>query len=302
MPDENWDDLRVVLCVARTDTFVSAARRLGVNESTVARRLQQAESRLGTQLFHRTNGKLVPTDAGLVLIGHAEAIELQAQAAHSKISGLDQRAAGAVRITAVPLLTNRILAPALGPFLAAHPDLRVDLIADAREFSLSKREADIALRLARPQSDMRAMSWRIATLDYALYAAAGIDPDPLPFIGYDESMRHLPQSGWLASAAERNERLEPIVRVNDGETLLNCIVAGLGKSLLPVIIGSRYGTLARVPARTKLMTRELWLMVHPDLHDLVRVKTTITWIKAALSDAARSASSSLSAGSSPACS
>lgn len=287
MQDENWDDLRIVLSVARTDSFAGAARQLGVNESTVARRLQQAENRLGAQLFHRNNGKLVPTDAGQILVGHAEAIELQAQSAHSKISGLDQKAAGTVRVTAVPLLTNRILAPALGPLLAAHPDLQIDLIADPRDFSLNKREADIALRFARPQSDMRAVSWRIATLDYALYVAIGADPDALPYIGYEEAMRDLPQSRWLASETVRKGHSNSAVCVNDGETLLNCIAAGLGKSLLPVIIGNRNDTLVRVPASTKSVSRELWLMVHPSLRDLVRIKTTITWIKDVISEAAR---------------
>lgn len=296
MRDENWDDLRIVLSVARTDSFAGAARRLGVNESTVARRLQQAENRLGAQLFYRNNGKLVPTDAGQVLVAHAEAIELQAQSAQSRISGLDQKAAGTVRITAVPLLANRILAPALGPLLAAHRDLQVELVADPRDFNLSKREADIALRFARPQSDMRAVSWRIATLDYALYAAVGVDPDALPFIGYEDSMRDLPQGRWLATEIARKGQSDPAVRVNDGETLLNCIAAGLGKSLLPVVIGNRDHFLARVPASTKIISRELWLMVHPDLRELVRVKTTIAWIKDVIATALRSPSLSISGG------
>lgn len=287
MRDENWDDLRIVLSVARTDSFAGAARRLGVNESTVARRLRQAENRLGAQLFHRNSGKLVPTDAGQVLVSHAEAIELQAQSAHSKISGLDQRAAGTVRITAVPLLTNRILAPALDKLLAVHPDLRVDLIADPRDFSLSKREADIALRLARPKSDMRVLSRRMANLEYALYAATGTDANTLPYIDYADDMRDLPQSRWIA-AETAGEAQTAAVRVNDAETLLNCIAAGTGKSFLPVIVGNRCKGLVKIPAGSKPPSREIWLMVHPDLRDLIRVTVTIDWIAQTLSDSARS--------------
>jgi len=288
MRDENWDDLRIVLNIARTDSFAGAARRLGVNESTVARRLRQAENRLGAQLFHRNSGKLVPTDAGQLLARHAEAIELQAQSAHSKISGLDQRAAGTVRVTAVPLMTNRILAPALGSLLAAHPDLRVDLIADPRDFSLSKREADIALRLARPKSDMRALSRRVANLDYGLYAAAGTDANTLPYIDYDDDMPDLPQSRWIAAETAGTAKTAA-VRVNDAETLLNCIAAGIGRSFLPVIVGNRCDGLVRIPSGSQPLSREIWLMVHPDLRDLIRISVTIDWITATLSVPAQAA-------------
>jgi len=288
MRDENWDDLRIVLNIARADSFARAARRLGVNESTVARRLRQAEKRLGAQLFHRNSGKLVPTDAGQLLVRHAEAIELQAQSVHSKISGLDQRAAGTVRVTTVPLLTNRILAPALGSLLAAHPDLRVDLIADPRDFSLSKREADIALRLARPKSDMRVLSRRVANLDYGLYAAAGTDANTLPYIDYDDDMRDLPQSRWIAAETAGTAKTAA-VRVNDAETLMHCIATGIGKSFLPVIVANRCKGLVKIPSGSKPLSREIWLMVHPDLRDLIRISVTIDWITATLSAPAQAA-------------
>ena len=283
MQGENWDDFRIVLCIARADSFAGAARRLAVNESTVARRLQQIETRLGTRLFERKAGKLVPTDAGRDLADYAEAVEAQVHTAQRKVSGLDERAAGIVRITAVPLLANRILAPALDTLLSKHEDLQIDLIADPRDYSLSKREADIALRLARPQTDTTAIAKRVATLEYGLYAHKDMPHETLNFIGYEDSMRDLPQSRWIASEIARSKAPSPCVRVNDGETLLNCLNAGLGKSLLPTVIGDGQPNLIRVPCPAEPLSRDLWLMVHPELRSLIRVKVTIAWIVAAIS-------------------
>lgn len=129
---ENWDDLRIVLSVARARSFAAAARRLGVNESTVARRIIQAEERLRARLFERSLGKLEPTEAGAEIVRRAERIEMEVQAAEGAISGTDERAAGAVRVTSVPIVVNRILAPALTYLLAEHPHLRIELIAGLR--------------------------------------------------------------------------------------------------------------------------------------------------------------------------
>jgi DNA-binding transcriptional LysR family regulator len=282
MQDMNWDDLRIVLSVARTRSFAGAARRLGVNESTVARRIARAEKRLQARLFERNLGKLEATEAGAELTRRAERVELEVQAAQGSISGADERAAGVVRVTSVPIVVNRILAPSLPRLLAEHPHLRIELTADSRDLSLTKREADIALRLARPRNEVRAIARRIGRLDYAVYGPARHANETLPWLTYEDSMNDLPQSRWIAEAVAGDRESEPQVLVNDAETLLRCVTAGLGKSLLPVAIGEREPGLVRIGESPKTLSRELWLMVHPDLRDLIRIRVVMDWIVATI--------------------
>jgi len=280
MRGENWDDLRIVLSVARTRSFAGAARQLGVNESTISRRIARAERRLRARLFERSVGKLEPTEAGAELIRRAERIELEVQATQSTISGVDERAAGTVRVTSVPIVANHILAPALADILDEHPGLRIELIAEPRDLSLTKREADIALRLARPQKEIRAIARRIGRLPYAVYGPALQADNALPWITYEDLMNDLPQSRWIAETIARDCASEPRVLVNDAETLLRCVAAGLGKSLLPVAVGEQEPELVRIGESPQSLSRELWLMVHPDLRDFTRIRVVMDWIVA----------------------
>jgi DNA-binding transcriptional LysR family regulator len=147
-----WDDLRFVLAVARAGTLAGAARRLGVNQTTVARRLSAAEASLGTKLYQRADGALQPTKAGMAAIDRAARIEQDIETLARDASPVDGGPAGLVRVTAVPLLVNHLLVPEVRSLAAKSPRLRVELIAEARNLSLTRREADVALRLARPEA------------------------------------------------------------------------------------------------------------------------------------------------------
>lgn len=278
MPALNWNDLRVILALARGRSLANAARLIGVNETTVARRLALAEQRLGARLFERNIGVMHPTEAGAVAITGAERVELEVQAVEGDISGADRRAAGSVRLTSVPIVANRILVPALPRLLRRHPQLQIELIADPRDLSLTKREADIALRLARPRKEVRAIARRIGRLTYAVYGPARRKPDSLPWISYVDDMADLPQAGWIAGTAGRDRTAPPPILVNDAETLVQCVKAGIGKTLLPIAIGDREPGLVRQDDGPASLSRELWLMVHPDLRDVIRIRVVIDWL------------------------
>lgn len=277
MPALNWNDLRHVLAVSRCQSLAAAARRLGVNESTVGRRVALAEQRLGARLFERSHGAFHPTEAGQAAIASAERVELEIQAVETAISGADRIAAGTVRVTSVPIIVNRVLMPGLPRLLRDHPQLRIELVAEPRDLSLTKREADIAVRLARPRDDVRAFARRIGRLDYAVYAPSNTKTptDALPWITYDDSMADLPQWRWMA---ERSDRAPPPVAVNDAEAILQGVKAGLGKSLLPTAIADGEPGLARHPSDAPPLSRELWLMVHPELRDLTRIRVVMDWL------------------------
>ena len=278
-----WDDLQFILAVERQQSLAAAARQLGVNESTVARRIAGAEKRLGTRLFNRIQGILKVTDAGRLAVLSAERMELEMQALEHTITGNDSLAAGTVRLTSVPIIVNRVLVPALQSLLFENPQLRVELIAEPRSLSLTKREADIAIRLARPDKEFRAITRRIGILDYAVYAHAQQPEEELPWITYEDSLSNLPQHRWLARLLSQQDNIPAAVAVNDAETLLQCIKSRLGKSLLPVVVGDPEPDLIRLDYDVSTFSRELWMMVHPDLRELKRIRVVLDWLIAAVS-------------------
>ncbi|MBX3502686.1 MAG: LysR family transcriptional regulator [Alphaproteobacteria bacterium] len=277
---QDWDDLRYALAIARTGTLSGAARRLRVHETTVARRLAAVEARLGTRLFERIGGGLRPTSAGAIAIARAGRIERDVVAAQAAISGADTEVAGIVRLTAVPILANRVLVPTVASLHRAHPRLRLELIAEPRDVSLTGRDADIALRLARPRGHSAVRTRRVGRLDYAAYAARDFPPEWLPWIGYEDAMGGLPQAKWLSAAMRRSRRRSPLA-INDAEGLLQAVCAGLGKSLLPCAIADREPRLRRI-GKTPVLSRELWLLVHADMRPLARIAAVIEWAERTL--------------------
>ncbi len=272
----NWNDLRYVLAVSRGKSLAAAARTLAVNESTVARRIVVIEKQLSTQLFERNSGVLLPTRAGELAMLAAERVELETQGLESAASGADQRIAGTVRLTSVPLIINHLLVPAVNELCNQHPELSLELIAESRDLSLSKRESDIALRLARPTKELKVLAQRIGKLDYAVYALKSANAARLPWISYEDGMRDLPQAQWINS---RIDSAIPGTYIlgNDAEVILACIKAGLGKSLLPVAVGDQQADLQRINSSVPV-SREIWLLVHPDLRQLARIKVVVDWL------------------------
>lgn len=287
MRGKNWDDLRFLLAVSRNKTIAGTARYLRVNESTVSRRLASAEERLRARVFDKTPSGLVLTEAGRALIRHLELADREIEAGETEISGSNEHVVGNVRVTSVPMIVNHVLVPALGRLVGDHPQLHIELIADSSDLSLMQREADIAVRLARPRSDMRAISQRIGILKYAVYAARGVCLDAnnlrLPWITYESRMSELPQAAWIAANVPADASDAPRVFVNDAEAVLQCLKNRIGRSLIPVPLGERDPDLVRLQVEGGLPEREIWMLVHPDLRDLRRIRLTTSWIKDSVS-------------------
>lgn len=278
MPVSNWNDLRYLLAVARGRSLSAAARQLRVDETTVARRLAAAGTALGARLFERVDGALRLTAAGELALAHAERIEREMQALRGRIGGADEAVAGTVRLTAVPIVVNRLLAPALPGLTAEHPLLLLELIAEPRNLSLTKREADVALRLARPRGGGTVVARRIGQLAYAVYGPRKGKAAALPWITYEEGLDDLPQARWIA-AAMRGASAPPTLLAADAETILAAVRAGVGKSLLPCAVAEREPGLRRLGGAAPVLTRELWLLVHADLRRLARVAAVVGWIE-----------------------
>ncbi|MGE0724461.1 MAG: LysR family transcriptional regulator [Alphaproteobacteria bacterium] len=280
----DWNDLRHVLAVARAGQFVGAGRLVGSDGTTVARRIAAIEGALGARLFDRSaSGGLVPTEAGEVAISRAERVEREVAGLETIVAGTDSAIAGTVRVTSVPVLTNRVLVPASAVLSARHPALRIELVAEPRNLSLTRREADIALRLARPDpgAGARTVARRIGRLAHAVYGPIGTaEPSRLPWVTYEEAMAGLPTARWIARAIAAEGAAAAPVSVNDAEGALQAAQAGIGRTCLPTVVGDRANGLARLadPPNVPPLVRDLWLMVHPDLRGLGRIAATIGWL------------------------
>src|SRR5262249_1878124 len=178
MQPSNWNDLRFLLAIKRGQTLRAAARQLHVDDTTVSRHLAALQSDLGTQLVRQRGDKRwVLTEVGEMVAGRAEAMEQHFQSIGASVGDDRDAYIGTVRITSVPILTNRLLASSALGLIENHPGLIIELMPDSRDLSLTRREADIAIRLARPTTGgMNIKARRIGTLEYAAFASTTIPP------------------------------------------------------------------------------------------------------------------------------
>lgn len=279
-----WGDLRLFLAIVRAGSLTAAARRLGVDQSTVSRRLAALESAVGTRLLERTTGGYRATTAGERLLPAAERLEVEAFACERALSGLESRVEGTVRLTATEGIGTAFVAPALRELHEAYPSLGVELLLDSRTLSLSRREADLALRLARPRHP-GLVARRLTEVASALYAssrylaARGRPAGGKGLVGhavlaYDESLAEVPEYRWLATYASRAER---VLRTNSVLVQLQAARAGLGLALLPCYLAEGAG-LERVLPVAAGVRRELWLVVHADLQRTARIRAVMAFL------------------------
>jgi DNA-binding transcriptional LysR family regulator len=284
MQSPAWSDLRYLLAIKRGQTLRAAARQLRVDDTTVSRRLASLQQALGKQLIQRRGGsKLVLTEVGERVASAAEAMERNYDSIAVLVRG--DTCSGTVRLTSVPILTNRLFACSFGDLAARHPNLVVELIPDSRDFNLTRREADIAVRLARPVSGgMSVKAHRVGNLTYAAYVSRDTPRRlirSLPWITYEDSMSHLPHANWMERAGQRDGAGRSSLRVHDAETAFEATVAGLGKTLLPPVVADRDRRLRRIDVTVggPLPAREIWLLAHADQLELTRVTAVIEWVK-----------------------
>lgn len=269
----NWDDIRYFLELARRGSLSEAARQLGVEHSTVARRIAGLEEALGLTLFERLPRTYRLAADGKELLARAEAMEETVFALERTARGRRATVGGLVRISAPPMLSIEFIAPRLGPLRKAHPDLHLELIGEIANASLTRREADIALRLSRP-AEASLIVRRVGTLHFGLYGHRDyINATPKAawdYIGYDESLAHVPQQQWLLKLAAGR----PLTfRSNDISILAAATRAGLGVAVLPHVVATDPNLVCL--ATDTVASRELWVVIHPDLKRAAPIRATV---------------------------
>lgn len=279
----NWDDLRVFLAVARAGSLSGAARALGVNHSTVFRRVGAFEAELGARLFERLPSGYVLTPAGEEMREAAFRIEEQIAELDRRVSGQDLRLSGMIRITTVDMLALGVLPGHLAGFRAAYPGITLDVVVSNIALDLTRREADIALRVGNAPPEML-VGRRVGRIAFAAYCSADYRarrPDDNlaghDWIGFDAE--HAPLSrrfaGFLPDA-------RPVFRTNSIAAALGAVKAGVGLAPLPCAIADREPDLVRVVPLPQEFTLDLWLLTHEDLRTTARIRAFLDFMAAAL--------------------
>jgi DNA-binding transcriptional LysR family regulator len=282
----DWNDLRYFLAVARGGTLARAARLLGINATTVGRRVVALEDQVQARLFDRTPDGWALTPSGRDLLVRAERMEGEAIALDREVIGADQKAAGAVRVTATEMLATRFIVPHLSAFHARHPDITIDLECTTRVVSLARREADVALRLSRPREE-NVVTRRLASVPLSLYAArsyvercgAPRDPDVSlaghPVILFADARAFAVENEWFAP---RLGGARVVLRSDSVSSIYSATASGLGLALLPVAVAGHDPALVRVPTATSPAPRVIWQAVHADLQRSARVRAVLEFL------------------------
>jgi DNA-binding transcriptional LysR family regulator len=281
---DDWNDLRLVLAVARAGSLTGAAETLSVNHSTAFRRLGSLEERLGVRLFERLpGGSYLPTAAGERAAVAAERIETETAALGRDIAGQDVRLTGRLRVTSSETLAFRLLTSAISQFRQIHAGITVELVIDNRVLNLSRREADVALRVMRPsESDLYGR--KLSEIAWTVYAPRGLVDgttvlSDLPVIGWEEGVRGINAADWLS----RNVSDATVVyRTNSVVNQLVAARAGLGAAVLPCYLGDPEPALVRLLDPVPELSRELWIVTHMDLRRTARVRAFLDIVGEAL--------------------
>jgi DNA-binding transcriptional LysR family regulator len=279
----DWGHLRFFLELARSGSLARAAHRLGVDRNTVARRVGALEEDLGLALFERGPQGWTRTAAGEELAALASRVEADVLALARHAEARDRALTGAVRLTTATHLSAYLLVPALRALRERHPGLVLEIAADQRTFDLTRREADLALRMGRPR-DAGLVMRKLSDVAYGLYASRGylagrraeVDFAADVFVTFDDSLASTPQERWLARAAPERR---VVFRCNSTASLTEAARAGIGVAVLPRFVADGDADLVRL-ASPPIVHHELWLLVHGDLRRTPRVRAVIEWVDA----------------------
>lgn len=279
----DWNDIKVFLALVRHGSVRAAASKLGVSHSTVARRIEVLEKRLGVRLFDRISTGYAITPAGEDVLAIAEGVENDLDSLERRVVGRDQRLVGNIRLTTADFLATHLLMPHLADFTRQYPDINLEVVTTYQVLDMNKREADVALRFTRKPPE-HLVGRQLATLSTTAYASVeyleqhqlGADSDAC-WIGYNGQARypkwvresdypHLPARGHFESMLLQ----------------LDAAKAGMGIAMLPCMLGDSEPSLCRVPPGTLTPAFELWLLTHRDVRTTARLRVFTGFLSQAI--------------------
>jgi DNA-binding transcriptional LysR family regulator len=273
----SWDDFRYIKAIADTRSLAGAAETLGVNHSTVFRRLGQIEQQLGSRLFERGRAGYSLTTCGEEMVELAGRMGEDIVSFERKVTGRDLRPSGELRITTSDVVLLHLLNDVLIGFRRAYPDILLDVVVSNQRLNLSKRDADVAVRATYQNPDPQA-GRKIARIGWAVFGAEALAGKPFDPVA--ESRAH----DWVAfvdAAAigkamrwlkEHVDESRIVYRLNTMVGIAEAAAGGVGLALLPCYVGTSIPGLAQLTAPLPELEAELWLLTHPDLRNTARVR------------------------------
>ncbi len=279
----SWDDLRYLRVISSKGSLAQAAKQLGVDQSTVSRRLSALESALGAKLFTRGSDGLIPSRVLGELLPHLEEMQRHADAIERSVSGDDQRVSGKVRVTTSEAITGYFVG-LLAALRVRHPQIAVEVLTGNQAYDLLRGEADIAVR-ARELTEPDLIARRLTTAVWALYATPSYiaqrgrltSPEALAghdLVGYDATMAGTPGGLWFDA---HGAGAHMVLRGNSISSTLSGALVGLGIAALPCFLADTEPTLRRI-ADAPIGVRDIWLAVHPDLARIARVRAVMDFM------------------------
>jgi DNA-binding transcriptional LysR family regulator len=281
-----WDDVQYFLAVVERGSVGAAARWLQVNHSTVLRRIANLERALSVRLFDRLPSGYVITPHGQEFATALAGVSEQLEAAQRRVTGRDLELKGRIRLTAPDTLLRGLLLPHLAEFRALHPQLQLELVVNNGFLNLTQREADVAVRGSnRPPENL--VGRRAGTIRTALYAARAyldeLGPDPSEedhrWVGLDESLAHLESARWM------REHVAPdqvVLKVDSLVAMLDAVAIGMGIGWLLCPLADDRPDLVRLQEPLPLMDTQIWVLTHPDLRQVTRIRALTDFLHARL--------------------
>lgn len=284
-----WDDLRYVLTLSRERTLSRAGKKLAVTHTTVGRRLEEIERGLGVRLFDQTPDGWVPTSAGQDLAEVAERLEAEVLAAEGRVLGRDQALHGALRVSTMDLLFKGYSA-IFQSFLERYPTIALTVSTSDVEVSLTRRQADVALRLTNKPPE-HLVGRKVSRVDFALYAQKELARslakrgkraplDAYPWLNWDERLNQPWLDEWLKVNAPGARTAVRLDATSLG--LHHAVASGLGVHFLACFDADRDPSLQRIGPVEASFSRDVWLLTLRELRSTPRVRAFMDHVEGEL--------------------
>lgn len=280
-----WSDLRVFLAIVREGSLGGAGRRLGQSQPTMGRRLRALEDAIGAKLMQRSSSGLTLTDEGAVLLRHAEVMEAEALALARELMGRNGLLEGMLRVTCSDWFGRIMLAPVIAEFARLHPAVVIEILTDARVYSLVRREADLVIRIAG-FDEPEVVGRRLTTVNYGVYKPRALaspvagDGAGCPLIVMDSAFGAMPDVAWLLKTLP-NAHIA--ARSNSRDVQAQLCALGVGLAVLPEPLGDALAGIEKVDLGGAPPSRDTWLGFHRDLASLPRLRAFVDMLVARLS-------------------
>src|SRR5215475_8543468 len=289
-----WDDVRFFLAASREGSLSRAARVLGVDHVTVGRRIAALEQQLGAKLLIRTPEGFAASSAGQAILRQCEAMEVAALDLERRVAGHDAQFTGSIRLTTTEALASHVIVPHLAALRERYPELRVELVTGVRSLDITRREADMAIRLARPTAPSLVCR-KLGELGFALYASPHyLTEHGSPQRGQGLAGHRLisyvgaPPSGFGPQfMGEALVGAQLALRSNSPYVQAKAAASSVGISELTCLLGDDYPGLRRVWPDEEPMLRSVWLITHEDLRRAAKIRAVSSTIADAFARAAR---------------